>query len=655
MGAIKLLDKSVYELIAAGEVIERPSSVVKEMIENSIDAGADNITVEIKNGGRTYIRITDNGCGMSRDDIPLAFVRHATSKISESDDLLSIATLGFRGEALASICAVSKVDVITKRRDDELGWHYCIEGGVELSLETSGCPDGTTFIIRDIFYNVPARLKFLKKDVSEGNAIATILQKLALSHPEISFKFIRDNKTEFVTSGDGKLSSAIYAVFGREFSMGVIPVDYSLGGVSVKGYVTRPLNSKANRAYQNFFVNSRYVKSVTCMVALEEAYRNQIMTGKFPGCVLMISINPANIDVNVHPAKIEIRFSEEKAVYDAVYFAVKNSLMSFDSATKPVNTQPQQHKLTATEVYKKPEPQQSGSQLMFRSPKADVVNDLKDSFMPHKEEEKHESRIVKTASFEIPVEEVPVKEKDFTDINPTVTPAVTPQPKFEKPLVQVSDKFKYINQSSFEKQAPAPVVEPVVEEVKTKTVRVIGELFKTYIVCECEDEMFLIDKHAAHERYNFEKLKKGTLSVDMQTLLSPVKVSLTYDEYDAVSDNLDICSRLGFGVKLLNSPSVELAGVPVLIENDDPADLLVKLADILLSGKNNAGDELFDDLYHSIACKASIKANSLTTKEELEKLVELIIYDDIRYCPHGRPVIIKMTKYEIEKMFKRIV
>lgn len=649
MGAIKLLDKSVYELIAAGEVIERPSSVVKEMIENSIDAGADNITVEIKNGGRTYIRITDNGCGMSRDDIPLAFVRHATSKISESDDLMSISTLGFRGEALASICAVSKVDVITKRREDEFGWHYLIEGGNEISLDSSGCPDGTTFIIRDIFYNVPARLKFLKKDVSEGNAIATILQKLALSHPEISFKFIRDNKSELVTSGDGKLSSAVYAVFGREFASSVIPVDYTLGGISVSGYVTRPLNSKANRAYQNFFVNSRYVKSVTCMVALEEAYRNQMMTGKFPGCVLKLDINPANIDVNVHPAKIEIRFSEEKAVYDAVYFAVKNALMNHDSATKTAAPTVKEHKLTAWEVYKTPEPVTSGAQLVFRSPKSEIKDDLEYGFMPHSEVKKTEPE--KPAE---PIKEAvsePVKQYTFTDTLPKPTPEVKAEP-----VSEVSDKFKYINKSSFTKTQPAPVKEAIVEEVQErKPVKVVGEVFKTYIVCECGEEMYLIDKHAAHERYNFEKLKSGSQTLDMQTLLCPVDVSLTFEEFDALADNMAICHQLGFGIKLLESPNVSLTGVPVLIDNEDPIDLLVRFADILVAGKNNAGDELFDDLYHSIACKASIKANSFTAKEELERLVDMIITNDIRYCPHGRPVLIKLTKYEIEKMFKRIV
>lgn len=649
MGAIKLLDKSVYELIAAGEVIERPSSVVKEMIENSVDAGADNITVEIKNGGRTYIRITDNGCGMSKDDIPLAFVRHATSKISESDDLLSIATLGFRGEALASICAVSKVDVITKRRSDELGWHYLIEGGNEISLDSSGCPDGTTFIIRDIFYNVPARLKFLKKDVSEGNAIATILQKLALSHPEISFKFIRDNKTEFVTSGDGKLISAIYSVFGREFASNVIPVDYSLGGIYVSGYVTRPLNSKANRAHQNFFVNSRYVKSVTCMVALEEAFRNQIMTGKFPGCVLRLEINPANIDVNVHPAKIEIRFSDEKAVYDAVYFAVKNSLMNNDDSTKPTVTQVKEHKLTAYEVYKKPENTISGTQLVFRSPKSEIKNDLESAFMPHTTVKDDTSK----KPSEMPKAAVPesVKQNTFTDLKETAASSNEP-----KSVAEVDNKFKYISQSSFSKPAPAPVEENIIQEVpERKPVKVIGEAFKTYIVCECDDEMYLIDKHAAHERYNFERLKSGSQSLDMQALLCPVNITLTFEEFDALADNMPICRQLGFGIKLSNSPNVSLEGIPVLIDNEDPADLLVRLADILAAGKNNAGDELFDDLYHSIACKASIKANSFTAKEELEKLVDMIITNDIRYCPHGRPVLIKLTKYEIEKMFKRIV
>lgn len=652
MGAIKLLDKSVYELIAAGEVIERPSSVVKEMVENAIDAGADSITVEIKNGGRTYIRITDNGCGMSKEDISLAFVRHATSKIYEQKDLQSISTLGFRGEALASVCAVSKVDVITKQKDEVLGWHYTIEGGIECLLESCGCPNGTTFVIRDLFYNVPARLKFLKKDVSEGNAIATILQKLALSHPDISFKFIRDNKREFTSSGDGQLYSAIYSVFGSEFTKTIIPVDYSLGGVSVKGYVTRPLNAKANRAYQNFFVNGRYVKSVTCMVALEEAFRNQIMTGKFPGCVLMLEINPENIDVNVHPAKIEIRFSDEKSIYDAMYFAIKNSLMNHDISGSISNTDVRvERKLSAQDVYKKPEPVITGTQYVFHSPKSDIdkdvikigdndtvnrVNEPKDHNFPNIFDDDDDIKIDKPSPL-------------FTASNNTE------EKKPEKAVVTSDDKYVYITPSSLKRPDPIPVIRFEEEEPNKKHIKVIGELFKTYIVCEYGDDMYLIDKHAAHERYNFEKLKNGSKALDMQSLIIPVSVTLTHEEYEALSDNKDICSQLGFGIRFVTAPRVVLEGIPVLTDDEDPADLLTRLADILVSGKNNKGDELFDELYHSIACKASIKANSFTSKQELEKLVEMVESGDIRYCPHGRPVTVKLTKREIEKMFKRIV
>lgn len=644
MGNIHLLEKSVYELIAAGEVIERPSSVVKEMIENSVDAGASSITVEIKNGGRTYIRITDNGCGMTKEDIPLAFVRHATSKILEKDDLVSISTLGFRGEALASVCAVSKVEVMTKRREDELGSHYVIEGGEELELDSIGCPDGTTFVIRDLFFNVPARLKFLKKDVSEGNAIASVVQKLALSHPEISFKFIRDNKTELITSGDGKLLSVIYAVFGREFHSSCIPVDYSYNGISVSGYVTKPLSAKANRAFQNFFVNSRYVKSVTCMVALEEAYRNQIMTGKFPGCVLSIGINPSNIDVNVHPAKIEIRFSEEKSVYDAVYFAVKNALMSFDTPTEAVFDEKKPKTLSYQEIYSKPAEPDNSVQLMFSSTRKSITfSEDSPKQTVNRAEPVVEAAVQReTVSFEEPqVKAQPVN----------ADPA--PSASISEPVI--SDKFKYINKESFVKTEKTDEPAIVADTSDKPLVKVIGELFKTYIVCECGEDMYLIDKHAAHERHNFEKIKSGAESLDMQTLITPVDVVMSYEGYDAIRDNPEICKRLGFGIELLDAPNISLYGVPVLIGDEDPADLLTRFSDSLASGKIASGSELFDDLFHSIACKASVKANSITDKIELEELTKLIFEEDIRYCPHGRPVLIKLSKYEIEKMFKRIV
>ena len=328
MAEINVLSKEISELIAAGEVIERPASVIKELLENSIDAGAEHITVEIKNGGTTYMRITDDGSGIESEQVATAFLRHATSKITSKTDLDSIMTLGFRGEALASISAVAKVEVLTKTKNDELGTNYIIEGSIEKLNERTGCPDGTTIIIRDIFYNVPVRQKFMKRDSAEANAIISIMQKIVLSHPEISFKLIKDNRIEFTSAGDGELYSAIYGVYGRDFAHDMIPVDYSENGITVKGYVVKPLYSKSNRAFQNFFINGRYVKSVTCCVSLEEAYRNLVMVGKYPACVLMLDVPPAAVDVNVHPAKAEVRFSDEKIVFNSVYFAVKNALMA---------------------------------------------------------------------------------------------------------------------------------------------------------------------------------------------------------------------------------------------------------------------------------------------------------------------------------------
>lgn len=630
MAIIHLLDKSVYELIAAGEVIERPSSVVKELMENSIDAGATAITVEIKNGGKSYIRITDNGCGIAPEDIPVAFLRHATSKIRYKDDLAVISSLGFRGEALASVCAVSKVDMIIKRPADEFGIHYTIEGGEEKCYEQSGCPDGTTITVRDLFFNVPARLKFLKKDVSEGNAVANMVSKIALSHPEISFKFIRDNRSELVTPGDGKLLSSIYSVLGREFYGSVIPVDYSYSGVAVKGYVTKPLMSKANRSFQNFFVNGRYVKSVTCMVALEEAYRNEIMTGKFPGCVLMIDIDPANIDVNVHPAKIEIRFSDEKPVYDAVYFSVKNSLMTFDTPIEAeISLRPEERRkkvLTAEEITRKPVT--IPEQLEFASSPVLAEKPVTTKFGG--------SIFGKTVVF---------NNKGGEDA-------------YRKDKSEASVKYKYISNIKTEPQESpkkAPVVEKVQEKPKNDDIELVGEIFKTYIIAQRGDEMYLIDKHAAHERFNFDRLKNGISKVDIQVVLNPFKVSLSYDGHAAALENIELLKHFGFQIEPLDAPNVLVCGVPVLLTDQDPADLLTQIADSLSEGKNSGGDEIFDDLFHSIACKASIKANTFTSKEELTELVRLVIDNDIQYCPHGRPALVKLTKYELEKLFKRKV
>lgn len=687
MSEIKVLSKEVSELIAAGEVIDRPASIIKELLENAIDAGANVITVEIKNGGRTYIRVTDNGKGISKEDLPTAFLRHATSKISTKRDLNSIMTLGFRGEALASICAVAKVEVLTKRVDEDYGTHYEIEGTVEKTCEQCGCPDGTTFVVRDIFYNVPARLKFLKKDVSEGNHVAELVTKLTLSHPEISFKFIRDNRQEIITAGDGKMYSAIYSVYGREFSSSLMEVDHTWKGIHVYGYTVKPLLSKSNRKFQNFFVNKRYVKSKACAAALEEAYRNQIMVGKFPACVLYIDIPPATIDVNVHPTKIEVRFSDEKLMHEAVYFAVQNALLKND---KPYEMKIESKKhFTPGQLYAVPKDeskqlafdveQTESSELKKNAkafpepvaeppiadvplpqppvenvlqPKVSVVKNI-----PIKEEEKAKGGDLFLESLEKPnTEQQPEPKKEekkltVDEINRMVSEIPLP-PDPEETAEEVND-FQFINSQSFEKRQMVIVEEKPKEAPKPV---VVGELFKTYIVAQAGDEMLLFDKHAAHERYIFEKIKDDANELETQMYLEPLMVMLSYDEYDALSQNLDKVRVLGFAIEPDVAPTVAVKGVPIILGDDNPTEVVTELAHNMIDNKLNPQVEIFDDLYHSIACKAAIKANDDNGLIELQALVNAVYGDDdIRYCPHGRPVMIKLTKKDIEKQFHRIV
>lgn len=678
MSEIKVLSKEVSELIAAGEVIDRPASIIKELVENSIDAGAGVVTVEIKNGGRTYIRVTDNGKGISCEDLPTAFLRHATSKISNKDDLSEIMTLGFRGEALASICAVSKVDVLTKRADEQLGTHYVIEGAEEKICEESGCPDGTTFVARNMFYNVPARLKFLKKDVSEGNNVAELVTKLTLSHPEVSFKFIRDNKTEILTAGDGKTYSAIYSVFGREFASSLIEVDYIWKGIHVGGYVVKPLQAKSNRKFQNFFVNHRYVKSKACAVALEEAYRNVIMTGRFPACVLYIDIPPDTIDVNVHPTKIEVRFSDEKLMHEAVYFAVKNSLLEKDKPNEmKLDNKPS---FLGKPLYQFAE-QEKSTQLKFdvseKDKKQNIQNEIPIPPEPvfveksYNEKPKAVKNIAVSesekaavmgssdmflAGLEKAVEKHETAEKiTVEEINRAVADIPLPEEDSAQSNENCDKDFQFLDASSFEKPMQETVIVETAEVEKPKPV-VIGELFKTYVVAQAGDEMILMDKHAAHERYIFEKIKNDANELKTQMLLEPIMVLLPYDEYDALTANLEKVARLGFEVEADIAPTVAVKGVPIILGDENPSEIISDLARNLIDNKHNPQVEIFDDLYHSVACKAAIKANFDSSTLELQALLnEVYGNDNIRYCPHGRPVMITLSKKDIEKQFRRIV
>ena len=648
MPKINLLDKSVYELIAAGEVIERPSSVIKELAENSIDAGATSITVEIKRGGISYLRVTDDGCGIAYEDIPTAFMRHATSKVYTQDDLDSINTLGFRGEALASVCAVSRVELLTKQAEDKLGSQYCIEAGEPVEYDRAGCADGTTIIIRDLFFNTPARLKFLKKDVTEGNYCASVIEKLALSHPGISFRFIRDGRQTMMTSGDGEYYSAVYAVFGKQFAAGMIPVENVYQNTAVTGFASSPLFTRANRSMQHFFVNGRSVKSPLCCAALEEAFRNTIMVGKFPSCVLCINTDPAQVDANIHPTKTEVRFTNEKTVFDAVYFAVKNALMGYDES--------REIKLTPVQPWKQPErtaaPVSTRSELpeaAGEAPKTMPIPSGRDAVLA-------ESTAARLPVFDQRSEQpfrmnaaAPVAEQTYI---PEMAPPKKPESK-ETPLNELPG-FAFLNEKSFEKKPqPAETApEPLSAACEKQQIRVVGEIFKTYIVCESDEGMILIDKHAAHERVNFERLKKGFDS-SAQLLIQPEEVFLSPEEYNGMTEYADRLAQVGI-IMEFSEGRAKITGLPQMLDNVSPSEIAECVAQLVAKGNTNAGGELFDDMLHNVACKASIRGNEENDIMELQALAQEVFNNpDIRYCPHGRPVMTQISRKQIERYFGR--
>lgn len=647
MPKINQLDKSVYELIAAGEVIERPSSVIKELAENAIDAGARTISVEIKRGGIAYMRVTDDGCGISYEDMPLAFLRHATSKVYTQDDLENINTLGFRGEALASVAAVSRVEAISKRPVDKLGTSYRIEGVTPSEYDRIGCADGTTIIIRDLFYNTPARLKFLKKDVTEGNYCANVIEKLALSHPNISFRFIRDGKQTLLTSGDGEYYSAIYAVFGKQFAAGMIPVDNIYRDIGVTGYVSSPLFTRANRTMQHFFVNGRSVKSPLCCAALEEAFRNSIMVGKFPSCVLCVNLDPALLDANISPAKTEVRFSNDKAVFDAIYFAVKNGLLGYDQSR---------------EIQLPNVSDEDNAPDNEDEPVSTVAIPSGSVAVPEKKlaPESFYRRVV-PFEFPKPADVQPAEQEVLPEVLPPLMQSELKPNISEEKAQEELPGFAFLSRKSFEKrEEPVEPVQAVPQapsesEAPHENIRVIGELFKTYILCESGESLILIDKHAAHERINFERFKSGA-NIHGQLLIEPRKVALSPEEYEAVSSFKSRLENTGILLRLVEDGRVLVEGLPQSLESADPEELLQSIADVLVQGNDNAEGALFDEVLHTMACKASIRANEDQDVSELAYLANMVLKDNnIRYCPHGRPVMTQISKRQIEKYFGRIV
>lgn len=690
MGAINVLSKQVAELIAAGEVIERPASVIKELVENSIDAHAKAITVEIKNGGITFMRVTDDGNGIQRDDVKNAFLRHATSKILNQEDLDSISTLGFRGEALASICAVSKVELMTKNINETDGTLYRLDGGEEVSFEVVGCPQGTTFIVRDLFYNVPARMKFLKKDVSESNSIANLLDRIALSHPEISFTFIRDGKRIFKTSGDNNLKNTVFQVFGKEFISSLIPVSYEYSGIKLSGYISKPVSARANRTFQMFFINGRYVRTKTAMAALEQAYKGSIMTGKFPACVISMEMNCSTLDVNVHPAKLEVRFTNERPVYDCVYHAVKSALLEYDTrnqAIQPRDFVPINPKVLAPVADK-------GTQLGFAygKQKTDIPDNEPEIYVPESSDYKSTVmsdplavksydpstvRKINLAEYRKEQSEKILSQQNYENIIPINSGINTPETtdninkdfenteNHEEPETsdntEQPDTTEPLSQNAVAPQLTenppqeTPSVNIVDENQRDIPIKYIGEVFSTYIILEYgENDLMFIDKHAAHERLIYEKLKKQNADSHPQMLLEPVAVTLDKNECETVIENKDLLLQAGFDVDYFGNSTVLIRAVPLILENSDISESFTEIADYLHKHKKIVLSEKMEWIYQNTACRAAVKAGNISHPQELIDLVLTLEKNpEVRYCPHGRPIYFLISKSELEKNFKR--
>ena len=676
MPQIQQLPPHLADLIAAGEVVERPASVCKELLENALDAGASAISTELERGGLTYIRITDNGCGIAPEQLPTAFLRHATSKLRRPEDLAAIGTLGFRGEALAAIAAVSRVDIFSRQTGADCGAMLHLEGGVPEAVTEAGCPDGTTVCIRDLFYNTPARMKFMKKDTAEGAAAAGVVTHLALSHPDVSFKLLRDGQEILHTPGDGQLLSAIYAALGRDFANSLLPVSGSGGAVRVEGFITKPLAGHGTRGRQLFFVNGRFVKSQLLAAAVEEAYRNRLLKGRFPGCVLHITLPVNEVDVNVHPAKTVVKFLSDKTVFDAVHYTVKDAL-DREGQPAPAEKKPFYQTMTAQE-FRETAPAPQGVKLPFVSgrPVGSAGGDRPtvNRFAPAAPPVQTPHETVRPAA--APQGDVwqvrdaaPEAGKAFTvpsgreGMVYRITPPDAPEdiPACEQAAAETrtapAAAMPEAGPANDAPQEAAPVQQelemPETADSGETPWRIAGEVLKTYIICEDgEQNVWLIDKHAAHERIRFDALKADPVPPMAQQLLTPAAVTLTAEEYGAVLESLDVLAGYGFLCEDFGDGAVLVREIPDYIRAEDAAATLEELArKLLLQRADPAGAR--DELLHTMACKSAIKAGMTTDAAELAALVRQVQSGAVRYCPHGRPVAVQLRKYEVEKMFKR--
>ena len=646
MPKIIQLSPHIANLIAAGEVVERPASVVKELLENAVDAGATKVTVEIKDGGMTFLRLTDNGCGMSAEDARTAFLRHATSKLRTEEDLAAISTFGFRGEALAAVASVSRIDLLTKTADSLSGTSLHLEAGVITEDSEAGCPDGTTIIVRDLFFNTPARMKFMKSDTVEGSRVTAAVQTQALAHPEVAITLLRDGKQILSTPGTGDLQAAVYCIYGRELAR-MAEVRSQWEQYQLTGFVSRPTDARPSRAMQTFFVNGRPVKSKIMIAALEEAYRNQIMVGKFPACVLHLTVPAHLVDVNVHPAKTEVKFLQEKAVFDCIHYGVLGALNKTPDRPQVQFSKPKENMSlqaspqTGVAIPSAPTSTPTKKDTFFRTMTPEEYKAFSQAMTqaPQPKQEKAVAAAVKVA------ETAPVIKQNIA------IPSYTP-PAPVKEVRQPEPIPAPVQQAS----APAePEVEQVAIEMPQETPwRLVGELFNSYIVVEQGEDAFLIDKHAAHERILFEKLKANQERISSQMLLQPIPVRLPPAPAAELLSNQNMLEELGFEIEDFGAGTLLLRQIPMDLSPDMAAEALEALAADLLSGRREHKDTVRDEILHTVACKAAIKAGWNNGEEELLALVTQVMADEnLKHCPHGRPICITLSKKQLEKQFKR--
>lgn len=671
MGKIQVLDQITIDKIAAGEVVERPASVVKELVENAIDAGAAAVTVEIKEGGISFMRIADNGCGIEKEDVPGAFLRHSTSKIRSVDDLTDIASLGFRGEALSSIAAVSQVELITKTKDTPFGTRYRIAGGKEEVLEETGAPDGTTFLIRQLFYNVPARRKFLKTAMTEASHVGDLMTRLALSHPDISFQFINNGQSRLHTSGNGNLRDVIYHIYGREIAANLLAADYHKNGVHITGFIGAPLISRGNRNFENYFVNGRYVKSNIISKAIEDAYKDFSMQHKYPFTVLHIEIEGGHVDVNVHPTKMELRFNNQQEVYNGVYEAVNASLHEkelipevaldvpqTEKRQNPAQKSPLQHRTIlptsragqpAYETERKPE-KTTGTKPAVR-PGADKPEEDLAYFM-ERMKQRVESYHQQNSSAEVKgPSEIYKPERQADRIREAVTRYAPEEKQEEKPKEKQEEKQE-------EKQMDLFEAKLLDREIRAEYT-LIGQVFDTYWLVQYDDNLYIIDQHAAHERVLYENTLKHMKSREFtsQMLSPPMILNLTMKEAQLLNTYLDQFTRIGFEIEEFGQDSYAVRSVPDNLFGIAKKELFMEMLDSLSDEVNrNQTSDLIDEKIASMSCKAAVKGNMKLSAREVDALIgELLLLDNPYHCPHGRPTIISMSKRELEKKFKRIV